>query len=545
MSRTVPSALVDLAAQWRALEATSIMDLFAADADRFARFSRREGDILMDFSKTRLTDQALELLLGLADAAGLEKRRAAMFSGAHINLTEDRAVLHVALRNRSDRPVLVDGKDVMPDVRAVLDRLCAFADAVRGGSIVGSAGRPFTDVVNIGIGGSDLGPAMAAAALTPYRGGGPRVHFVSNIDGAHIADTLADLDPATTLFLVASKTFTTLETMTNARTARAFIAEALGEGAVPAHFAAISTNIAATTEFGIPQDRIFGFWDWVGGRYSVWSAVGLSLAIAIGSENFLAFLDGAHAMDEHFRTAPLAENLPVLLGLVGIWHRNVCGYPTSAIIPYDQRLDKFVAHLQQVDMESNGKRVTIEGKPVAVSTGPVIWGAPGTNSQHAFFQLLHQGTDIVPVDFLLAAEPQEDLGDHHAKLMANCLAQSEALMRGRDEATVREKLAASGVDAATIDMLAPHKTFPGNRPSITFLYRKLDPYTLGALLALYEHRIFVQGVIWDINSFDQWGVELGKELAASLLDIVEGRADAEGHDASTAGLVGYLQALKG
>ncbi len=544
MSRTVTSVLVDLAAYLRDLGDTRIMDLFENDADRFGTFSRRHDDILMDFSKTKLTAPGMKLLVELAEASGLEKRRAAMFSGEHINLTEDRAVLHVALRNRSDRPVMVDGEDVMPEVRAVLDRVCVFADEVRDGSIAGSGGKPFTDVVNIGIGGSDLGPAMAAAALTPYREGGPNVHFVSNIDGAHIADTLQGLDPATTLFLVASKTFTTLETMTNARTARAFIADALGEDAVSAHFAAISTNLAATADFGIPRDRIFGFWDWVGGRYSVWSAVGLSLAIAIGSKNFLAFLDGAYRMDEHFRTAPIDENLPVLLALIGIWHRNVCGYATSAIIPYDQRLDKFVSHLQQVDMESNGKRVTIESTPVGLPTGPVIWGAPGTNSQHAFFQLLHQGTDIIPVDFLLAAEPHENLGDHHAKLMANCLAQSEALMRGRDEATVREKMAASGADQTTIDKIAPHKTFPGNRPSITFLYRTLDPATLGALIALYEHRIFVQGVVWNVNSFDQWGVELGKELAASLLDVVEGRTGADGHDGSTAGLVGYLRGMQ-
>ncbi|PLX37303.1 MAG: glucose-6-phosphate isomerase [Hyphomicrobiales bacterium] len=545
MPRTVSSVLVDLATEWRALGDTSIAALFAADPDRFRRFSRISGEILLDFSKTKLTEKVFHLLLQLAEAGGLEKKRAAMFSGEKINSTEGRAVLHVALRNRSGRPVMVDGVDVMPDVIEVLDRVVAFADAVRSGEVAASNGERFTDVVNIGIGGSDLGPAMAATALSPYFGGGPRVHFVSNVDGAHIADTLAGLDPKTTLILVASKTFTTLETMTNARTARAWIADAVGEEALPAHFAAISTNIPAATGFGVPEDRIFGFWDWVGGRYSVWSAVGLSLAIAIGGESFLAFLDGAHAMDEHFRTAPLGDNLPVLLGLMGLWHRNVCGFATAAVVPYDQRLDKFVSHLQQVDMESNGKRVTLDGKPVAMATGPVVWGAPGTNAQHAFFQLLHQGHDIVPVEFLLAAVPHEDLTGHHANLVANCLAQSEALMMGRDETTVREKLAASGMAEAEINRLAAHKTFPGDRPTATLLYRKLDPYTLGALLALYEHRIFVQGAIWDINSFDQWGVELGKELAASLFDVVEGRAPADGHDGSTQGLVAYLHKMQG
>jgi len=544
-SRTLPSVLHDLKRRWHGLQETPISRLFADDPDRFQRFSLTLDDLLVDFSKTALSKEVFDLLIALAETTGVEAKRERMFAGDKINATEGRAVLHTALRNRSKRGVMVEGADVMPGVAAVLERIGEFAEKVRVGAVRGATGLPFTDIVNIGIGGSDLGPAMAVRALSPYRAGGPRVHFVSNVDGAHIADTLAGLTPETTLFLVASKTFTTLETMTNAGTARDWITGKLTNRAVRSHFAAISTNIEKAMEFGIAEDRIFGFWDWVGGRYSVWSAIGLPLAIAIGKDNFEAFLTGAHEMDEHFRTAPLAENIPVVLALIGVWHRNICGYGTHAVVPYDQRLELFVDHLQQVDMESNGKSVTIDGRPVALRTGPVIWGAAGTNAQHAFFQLLHQGTDIVPVDFLVAAEPQEQLGDHHDKLVANCLAQSAALMAGRDEATVREKLADSGVAADTIAALAPHKVFPGSRPTTTLLYRRLDPATLGRLIALYEHKVFVQGAVWDINSFDQWGVELGKELAASLLGIVRDGATTEGHDGSTAGLVDHLRRLRG
>ena len=467
-----------------------------------------------------------------------------MYTGEPINSTEHRSVLHIALRNRSNRPILVGGTDVMPPVNAVLAQMKAFAGAVRSGEATGSTGKPFTDVVNIGIGGSDLGPAMAVAALSPYRGNGPKVHFVSNVDGAHIADTLAGLAPQTTLFLIASKTFTTSETMTNAGTARAWIADALGEAAVSDHFAALSTNLEKVAEFGIAEDRVFGFWDWVGGRYSLWSAIGLPLAISIGFDNFTSLLDGAHAMDEHFRLAPPAANMPVLMALIGIWHRNVWGMPTHAVLPYDQRLHRFAAHLQQLDMESNGKRVTRAGYPVETATGPVVWGEPGTNGQHAFFQLIHQGTDIVPCDFLIAAEAHENLGDHHARLIANCLAQSQALAFGKSEDAVRAELAADGKARGQIDALAPHKVFPGNRPSNTLVYRRLDPATLGMLIALYEHKVFVQGTIWDINSFDQWGVELGKALATRLLPIVGEAESADGLDSSTRGLVERIHDLK-
>ncbi len=525
------------------LEALHMRELFRQDPDRARRFTRRLDDLTVDFSKTRLDERALDLLLELAGAAGVEHLRDAMFAGEAINVTERRAALHVALRNRSNRPITVGGVDVMPAVNAVLDAVRTFSDAVRSGALRGATGKRFSDVVNIGIGGSDLGPAMATIALSPYAGGGPRVHFVSNVDGAQIADTLAPLDPATTLFLVASKTFTTQETLTNAHTARRWLVEALGEDAVGAHFAAMSTSEAKVREFGIAAERMFGFWDWVGGRYSVWSAIGLPLAIAIGFEHFTAFLEGAHGMDEHFRTAPPDQNLPLLLGLIGVWHRNVWDCPTHAILPYDQRLSRFAAHFQQVDMESNGKRVTRDGAPVDGATGPVIWGEPGTNGQHAFFQLLHQGTDIVPCDFLVAARPHEALSDHHAKLVANCLAQSQAMAFGRTEDEARAAMQAAGLPGDEVDRLAPHRTFPGNRPSITLLYRRLDPRMLGMLTALYEHKVFVQGAVWDVNSFDQWGVELGKELAGGLLPMVKGEAEAAGVDSSTAALVARFREL--
>ncbi|MBM3525089.1 MAG: glucose-6-phosphate isomerase, partial [Alphaproteobacteria bacterium] len=422
-------------------------------------------------------------------------------------------------------------------------RAATFAEAVRDGAIAPARGGRFTDVVNIGIGGSDLGPAMTTLALTPYHVG-PRPHFVSNVDGAHIADTLARLDPATTLVIVASKTFTTAETMTNAATARRWIVGALGESAVSAHFAAVSTALDRVAAFGIASDRIFGFWDWVGGRYSVWSAIGLPLMLAIGRANFDRFLDGAHAMDVHFREAPFERNLPVLLGLVGVWHRNICGYPTRAVLPYDQRLARLPAYLQQLDMESNGKRVRLDGMPVGRATGPVVWGEPGTNGQHAFFQLLHQGTDIVPCEFLIAAEGHEPaLAQQHAMLVANCLAQSEALMRGRTTAEAEALLEKSTADPVRRALLAAHRTFPGDRPSVTIAYRKLDPFTLGRLIALYEHRVFVEAAIHGINAFDQWGVELGKELATELLPMVEGRMPAASRDSSTLGLLAHLQSL--
>lgn len=518
--------------------------LFAADPGRFDAFSVALDDLTIDFSKTAVTAETMALLDRLAEAAGVGRRRAAMLAGEHINLTEDRAVMHVALRSPRGQAVTVDGRDVAQDVHAVLDAMAAFADGIRSGAIRGSDRKAFTDIVNIGIGGSDLGPAMATLALAPYHDS-PRAHYVSNVDGAHIADTLKRLDPATTLFIVASKTFTTIETMTNAATARRWIADRLSEAAVPAHFAAVSTALEKVAAFGIPQDRVFGFWDWVGGRYSLWSAIGLPIMIAIGPASFRAFLDGAHAIDRNFADAPATENLPLMLGLIGYWHRVACGYPARAIIPYDQRLSRFPAYLQQLDMESNGKSVTIDGKPVTTPTGPLVWGEPGTNGQHAFFQLLHQGTDVIPVEFLIAAEGHEpELRHHHDLLVANCLAQSEALMKGRTLEEARAQMLARGMAAAEVERIAPHRVFPGNRPSITILYRRLDPFTLGRLIALYEHRVFVEAQLFGINAFDQWGVELGKELATGLQPVVEGSEDASGRDASTAGLVRQLHMLR-
>ncbi|MEQ9609175.1 MAG: glucose-6-phosphate isomerase, partial [Kiloniellaceae bacterium] len=460
MTAAVEQAFEALRAHHWEMKGSRLRDLFAEDPGRFDRFSLRLDDLLLDFSKNLFVPETLEKLLALARAAGVEEAREAMFGGEKINATEGRAVLHTALRNRADRPVLVDGHDVMSDVREVLDAMAAFADGVREGAIGGATGERFTDVVNIGIGGSDLGPAMVTRALSPYGQEGLTCHFVSNVDGAHLSDTLKGLDPRTTLFLVASKTFTTLETMTNARSARAWLVAALGEEAVASHFAAVSTALDKVAAFGIAEDRIFGFWDWVGGRYSVWSAIGLPVMIAIGPKRFEEFLQGGFEMDEHFRSAPLSANLPVILALIGVWYRDVWGFPAQAVLPYDQRLERFTAYLQQLDMESNGKRVTLTGHPVAEATGPIVWGEPGTNGQHAFYQLLHQGTDVVPCDFLVAAEPHESLGDHHVQLIANCLAQSEALMRGKTIEEARAELEAAGLDRKAVAALLPHKVFP-------------------------------------------------------------------------------------
>ncbi|SHO67554.1 glucose-6-phosphate isomerase [Pseudoxanthobacter soli DSM 19599] len=541
MTDAVAEALARLEAHRATFDGVHMRDLFKADKDRFARFSLKVDDLLIDYSKHRATRETFDLLADLARAADVEGLRARMFAGEPINFTEHRSVLHVALRNRSNRPIYSAGKDVMPEVNEVLARMRAFAEGVRSGAIAGATGKRITDVVNIGIGGSDLGPAMVTLALAPYRGDGPAVHYVSNVDGAHIHDTLATLDPETTLFLVASKTFTTLETMTNAGTARAWVVDKLGDAAVGSHFAALSTNLTKIAAFGIPEDRAFGFWDWVGGRYSVWSAIGLSVELAVGADNFEAFLAGGHAMDEHFRTAPLLENLPVIQGLLGVWYRNVWGFPTKAILPYDQHLSRFAAHLQQLDMESNGKRVTRDGTPAKTATGPVVWGEPGTNGQHAFYQLIHQGTDVIPADFLIAAEPHQ-LPHQHGYLVANCLAQTKALMEGRTLEEATAQLLAAGMAPDEAARLAPHKVFPGNRPTTTIAYAKLDPFTVGRLLALYEHTVFVEGAIWGINSFDQWGVELGKELALSLQPVIDGKADPATFDSSTAGLVAHLHA---
>ena len=498
------------------------------------------GEMLFDYSKTNIDPDTRDLLLDLARASGVEARRDAMFAGEKINRTEDRAVLHAALRNL-DTAVTVDGVDVMPQVRRTLERMETFARDLRDGRIRGAGGR-ITDVVNIGIGGSDLGPAMAVQALAPYVDG-PRCHFVSNVDGAHMHDTLDRLHPETTLIIVASKTFTTTETMMNARTARDWIAR----GGDPARqFVALSSALDRTAAFGIDPGRVFPFEDWVGGRYSVWGPIGLSLMIAIGPDNFRAFLAGAAAMDRHFRTAPLVANMPIMLALVGIWHHQVCGYPTRAVLPYDQRLARLPAYLQQLEMESNGKSVAMDGAALDRPSGPVVWGEPGTNGQHAFFQLLHQGTQIVPCEFLVAARGHEPaLAHHHALLLANCLAQAEALMRGRSLGAARAQSHEAGLRGETAETLAHHRAFPGNRPSTILLYSKLTPAILGSILALYEHRVFVEGVILGINSFDQWGVELGKELAESLLPMVEGTAEPAGRDGSTLQLLAAIQRLGG
>ena len=547
MADSTPAIVfAELAARRASLLSRSISDLFAANPGRFERFHAVLGDLLYDFSKQRIDAETLRLLLTLAEAADVAAKRDAMFRGELVNSTERRAALHTALRDLSGAPVLVDGVDVAPEIKAERDKMLAFAADVREGRVRGAHGQPMTNVVNIGIGGSDLGPAMAARALSPFAQAGLRAQFVSNVDGADIADTLHGLEPARTLFIVSSKTFTTQETMTNAQTARAWIVAALGEGAVADHFAAVSTRLDKVAEFGVEATRVFGFWDWVGGRYSIWSSIGLPLAIAVGPEHYLDFLRGGAEVDAHFREAPPARNIPLLMGLVSVWNRDALGYASQAVIPYDQRLARFPAYLQQLQMESNGKSVRRDGAPVERATGPVVWGEPGTNGQHAFFQLLHQGTEIVPLDFLVAANPTGADAHHHDLLLANCFAQGEALMRGRTRAEAEAATAKQGASAAEAARLAPHKTFSGSRPSSTLLYARLDPRTLGRLVALYEHKVFVEAAIWDINPFDQWGVELGKELASRLAPIVaDAKADLAALDPSTAGLIAHMRALRG
>ncbi|MFN3891085.1 MAG: glucose-6-phosphate isomerase [Beijerinckiaceae bacterium] len=523
-----------------------IRDLFIDDPGRAGRLQAEVDGLVLDYSKHRVTDATLAHLIALARAANLEGKRDALFSAAHINNTEDRAAMHMALRDVSGEPIVIDGVDMRPAIEAERDKMLAFAEAVRSGGARGATGERITDVVNIGIGGSDLGPAMAARALAPFSGGGPRAHFVSNVDGADIADTLKNLDLKRTLFIISSKTFTTQETMTNAQSARARVAAELGEKAVAHHFAAVSTKLDLVAKFGIRADRVFGFWDWVGGRYSIWSSIGLALAISIGRDNFLDFLRGGHDVDRHFAQTPVQDNVPVLMGLLGVWYRNVWDYAAHAVIPYDQRLARFPAYLQQLDMESNGKSVTRDGEPVEMATAPIIWGEPGTNGQHAFFQMLHQGTTITPVDFLVAAEPVEADSHHHDLLVANCFAQSEALMRGRTYEEAEAMLRAQGVSDALVAQLAPHKVFPGDRPSSTIIYRRLDPRTLGRLVALYEHKVFVQAAIWNINPFDQWGVELGKELCNALAPVVRDRAaPLSGLEPATAALIETRRRMQG
>jgi glucose-6-phosphate isomerase len=539
---------------WRALEqhyeqtkTLHMRALFDEDPMRFERFSLEVGELFLDYSKNRVTTETMRLLVALAEQQGVAAWRDRMFAGEKINGTENRAVLHTALRNRSNRPVLVDGKDVMPEVNGVLAKMRRFTDAVRSGAWTGWTGKRITDVVNIGIGGSDLGPVMACEALKPYWQAGLRPHFVSNVDGTHIAETVKGLDPETTLFIVASKTFTTQETLMNAHSARSWLVErAKDERAVAKHFVAVSTATEEVKKFGIDPANMFEFWDWVGGRYSLWSAIGLSIACAIGMYSFEEMLAGGHAMDEHFRTAPLERNAPVILGLLGVWYMELFGAQTQALLPYDQYMHRFPAYFQQGDMESNGKRVDREGKPVeGYTTGPVVWGEPGTNGQHAFYQLIHQGTRLVPADFIAPIESHNKLGDHHLVLLANFFAQTEALMKGKTEGEARAELEAQKLPPERVAELAPHKTFPGNRPTNSILVQRITPQTLGMLVALYEHKIFTQGIIWNIYSFDQWGVELGKQLAKRIEPELRAAGDVATHDASTNGLINRWKRRRG
>ena len=540
-------------AAWQALQKhfdemkdVTIADLFAKDGDRFSKFSATFDDqMLVDYSKNRITEETLAKLQDLAKECDLAGAIKSMFSGEKINRTENRAVLHVALRNRSNTPILVDGKDVMPEVNAVLEKMKTFSEAIISGEWKGYTGKAITDVVNIGIGGSDLGPYMVTEALRPYKNH-LNMHFVSNVDGTHIAEVLKKVNPETTLFLVASKTFTTQETMTNAHSARDWFLKAAGdEKHVAKHFAALSTNAKAVGEFGIDTANMFEFWDWVGGRYSLWSAIGLSIVLSIGFDNFVELLSGAHAMDKHFSTTPAEKNLPVLLALIGIWYNNFFGAETEAILPYDQYMHRFAAYFQQGNMESNGKYVDRNGKVVDYQTGPIIWGEPGTNGQHAFYQLIHQGTKMVPCDFIAPAITHNPLSDHHQKLLSNFFAQTEALAFGKSREVVEQEYRDQGKDPATLDYVVPFKVFEGNRPTNSILLREITPFSLGALIALYEHKIFTQGVILNIFTFDQWGVELGKQLANRILPELKDDKEISSHDSSTNGLINRYTAWRG
>jgi glucose-6-phosphate isomerase len=523
--------------QFEKMIATDLKDLFKSDSDRFNKFSILFEDILLDYSKNRIDDETLALLIQVAKECRLNDAITAMYSGQTINMTEGRPVLHIALRNQSNTPIYVDGKDVMPDVNAVLNHMQEFSEAVISGAWKGYTGRPITDVVNIGIGGSDLGPVMVTEALKPYKNH-LNLHFVSNVDGTHIAETLKDLKPETTLFLIASKTFTTQETMANAHSARDwFLAAGAKEADIAKHFAALSTNDKGVSEFGIDTANMFGFWDWVGGRYSLWSAIGLSICLSVGFDNFKELLAGAHAMDNHFKDTELESNIPVILALVGIWYNNFFDAQTQAILPYDQYMHRFAAYFQQGDMESNGKHVDRNGKDVDYETGPIIWGEPGTNGQHAFYQLIHQGTKLIPCDFIAPAQSHNPLGEHHTLLLSNFFAQTEALMNGKSLDVVIDELKASGKTQQQIDEIAPFKVFEGNRPTNSILVKKITPRSLGSLIAMYEHKIFVQGILWNIYSFDQWGVELGKQLAGKILPELRNDDEVTSHDGSTNGLI--------
>lgn len=525
-------------------EDTHMKELFANNADRFQKYSLQFEDILLDYSKNILSDEVKNVLFELADECELKGAIDSMFTGKKINATENRAVLHTALRNRSNTPVMVDGEDVMPEINAVLDEMKGFSEKVISGNWKGFSGKSITDVVNIGIGGSDLGPLMVTEALKPYKNH-LNLHFVSNVDGTHIAEVLKVVDPETTLFIVASKTFTTQETMTNANSAKDWFLESAKEIAhVAKHFVAVSTNAEEVAAFGIDTDNMFRFWNWVGGRYSLWSAIGLSIVLGIGYENYIELLEGANAMDEHFKTADFDKNIPVILALIGIWYNNFYGAETEAILPYDQYLHRFAAYFQQGNMESNGKSVDRSGEQVDYQTGPIIWGEPGTNGQHAFYQLIHQGTKLIPCDFIAAAINHNQLGDHHQKLMANFFAQTEAMMVGKTEEQVVEELVAAGKTQQEIEALLPFKVFLGNIPTNSILVKKLTPRVLGSLIAMYEHKIYVQGVIWNIYSFDQWGVELGKQLANAILPELEGESKVTGHDGSTNGLINAWKEMK-
>jgi glucose-6-phosphate isomerase len=526
-------------------EGKHMKTLFENDANRFQKYSLKFEDILVDFSKNIIDDEIRESLIKLSNECGLKGAIVSMFTGQKINATEDRAVLHVALRNRSNTPILVNGEDVMPEVNAVLDQMKDFSEKVISGSWKGYSGKVITDIVNIGIGGSDLGPLMVTEALKPYKKENINLHFVSNVDGTHIAETLKLVNPETTLFIVASKTFTTQETMTNANSARDwFLKTAKDEVFVKYHFVAVSTNAKAVSAFGIDTKNMFSFWDWVGGRYSLWSAIGLSITCGIGFENFVELLEGAHAMDKHFRETEFNKNIPVILALIGIWYNNFYGAETEAILPYDQYLHRFAAYFQQGNMESNGKYVDRNGEQVDYQTGPIIWGEPGTNGQHAFYQLIHQGTKLIPCDFIAAAVNHNQLGDHHPKLLANYFAQTEAMMVGKTEEQVISELLAAGKSDAEIAELLPFKVFLGNIPTNSILVKKLTPRTLGSLIAMYEHKIFVQGIIWNIYSFDQWGVELGKQLANAILPELLTDKPVAGHDASTNGLINAYKEMR-
>jgi len=535
-----------LSEHWLSIRDVHMRDLFDADPLRFEKFSVKFNDILLDFSKNRITEETITLLTELARESGLEKWIDKMFSGELINHTEKRAALHTALRNRSDSPVMLQGHDVMPDIHRVLDKMEAISKTIRNGHWKGFSGRNIIDVVNLGVGGSDLGPVMVTEALRPYGKSGLRVHFVSNVDPSHICDTLSNLNPETTLFIVSSKSFTTQDTLENAKTARDWLLEAArDQDAVAKHFIAVAANTKAAVEFGIDADNILEMWDWVGGRYSLWSSIGLSIAIYVGMDRFKALLEGAYEMDEHFRTAPFEQNLPVILGLLGIWYNNFFHADSYAVLPYDQHLHRFPAFLQQVDMESNGKSVTRAGNPVDYSTGPIVWGELGITGQHAFYQSLHQGTKLVPTDFMVPIESLNPVGHHHTILLSNFFAQTQALTRGRTEAETRAELEHEGLDKEEIERLLPYKVFKGNKPSNTILFRALTPRTLGSIIAMYEHKIFVQGVIWDINSFDQWGVELGKQLAETIFKQLSARKPVNNHDVSTNGLINYYMKMSG